>query len=567
MCRVTRAGLGFALSGLCGLRAETLYNGIVLPAEWPPRNVRIDDEPPPPPPYLAHPPAVIPIDVGRQLFVDSFLIQRTDLRRRFHPVRFYPHNPVIAPDRPWETEGKTSCAMAFSDGVWYDPADQNYKAWYLGPSNSFWHHPTTTLFATSLDGVHWVKPDLDVQPGTNIVHVAARDSSTVWLDQDDPDPARRFRLVYSTGNDEPLNLCFSADGIHWSPPAAVSPPIGDRTTVFWNPFRKVWVVSARGYGPAFSPSTPADEVPGPHYKLPGDRVRYRFYHEAPTLSGALHWDPQTLVPWIGADRLDPSRVDLAVRPELYNLDATPYESLMLGLFTIWRGQPNRTERDKPNEVVVGFSRDGFHWSRPFRQPFIPVSEDPKAWNYANVQSVGGGCLVVGDRLYFYLSGRAGGPLGRAVDATGLGTLRRDGFISMDAGYTEGTLLTRLVRFHGKYLFVNVDDPEGGLRVEVLDRQGQVIPPFTREDCEPVAVDNTLQRVRWKGAPDLTRLAGMPVQFRFYLRDGSLYSFWVTPDRSGASHGYVAAGGPGFTGPTDTVGSAIYVHGWTNRALN
>ena len=40
---------------------------------------------------------------------------------------------------------------------------------------------------------------------------------------------------------------------------------------------------------------------------------------------------------------------------------------------------------------------------------------------------------------------------------------------------------------------------------------------------------------------------------FHLRDAALYSFWVIPDRSGASNGYVAAGGPGFTAATDTVG--------------
>ena len=41
--------------------------------------------------------------------------------------------------------------------------------------------------------------------------------------------------------------------------------------------------------------------------------------------------------------------------------------------------------------------------------------------------------------------------------------------------------------------------------------------------------------------------------RFHLKNGSLYAFWVSPDESGASHGYVGAGGPGFTGPRDTVG--------------
>ena len=35
------------------------------------------------PPYLVSPPAVIPIDVGRQLFVDDFLIEQTTLTRVF----------------------------------------------------------------------------------------------------------------------------------------------------------------------------------------------------------------------------------------------------------------------------------------------------------------------------------------------------------------------------------------------------------------------------------------------------------------------------------------------------
>jgi hypothetical protein len=61
-------------------------------------------------------------------------------------------------------------------------------------------------------------------------------------------------------------------------------------------------------------------------------------------------------------------------------------------------------------------------------------------------------------------------------------------------------------------------------------------------------------VTWKAKADLGDLAGKAVRLRFHVRGGSLYAFWVSPDKSGASHGYVAAGGPGFTGPTDTVGA-------------
>ena len=62
-------------------------------------------------------------------------------------------------------------------------------------------------------------------------------------------------------------------------------------------------------------------------------------------------------------------------------------------------------------------------------------------------------------------------------------------------------------------------------------------------------------IRWREGNDLAGLAGKPVRFRFRLKNGSLYSFWVSPDESGASRGYVAAGGPGYPGPVDTVGSA------------
>ena len=141
----------------------------------------------------------------------------------------------------------------------------------------------------------------------------------------------------------------------------------------------------------------------------------------------------------------------------------------------------------------------------------------------------------------------------AGGSTGLAVLRRDGFASLDAGDTPGTLTTKPVTFKGRFPFVNVDAKAGNLRAEVLDVEGRVIAPFSQANCRPVTVDGTRQPLTWEGATDLAALAGKPVRFRFHLAHGQLYSFWVSPDASGASHGYVAAGGPGFTGPTDTVG--------------
>lgn len=510
---------------------ERLYNGIELPVPWPPDEGPLSRKALPMPPYLVSPPAVIPIDVGRQLFVDDFLVESTTLQRVYHVPEYYPHNPVLSPDRPWEQEDGPT-AMVFSDGVWWDPQDQLFKMWYMGG------YVRGTCYATSQDGIHWEKPELDVVPGTNIVHPVRRDSSTVWLDLEDPDPQRRYKLAIYPYPERPgaLELYFSADGIHWGEPVGRTGPTGDRSTIFWNPFRKVWVYSVRW----------DTAVMG----------RMRSYRESPDLLAGALWEPGQLVEWVGADELDPPRDDLGTPCQLYNLDAVAYESLLLGLFSIWRGQP--ADRAKPNEVLVGYSRDGFHWTRPVRTAFIPVSERYGDWNWGNVQSAGGCCLVVGDRLYFYVSGRSGarGSPASGVSATGLAILRRDGFASMEAGEQVGTLTTRPVRFGGKYLFVNLAAPQGELKVEVLGEDGEPLGPYTQDRCVPVRADSTLQRITWEGAEDLAPVAEQPVRLRFHLRNGRLYSFWVSPELTGASHGYVAAGGPGFTGPTDTVGTAI-----------
>ena len=71
------------------------YNGIASPEEWPPR-FEITRTPPAVPPYVSSPPAVIPIDLGRQLFVDDFLIEDTTLTRVQHRPEYSSANPVLA---------------------------------------------------------------------------------------------------------------------------------------------------------------------------------------------------------------------------------------------------------------------------------------------------------------------------------------------------------------------------------------------------------------------------------------------------------------------------------------
>lgn len=529
---------------------ELLYNGIRLPKEWPPSSLDPKSAEPMPVPYLQHPPKVIPIDAGRQLFVDDFLVEATDLKRAFHKAQKFEGNPVLAPQTQLELNPPhNAIACPKSGGVWWDSAQQVFRMWY----EAGWLH--TICLATSRDGLHWDRPDLDLQPGSNrVLDPSIRpDSWTVFPDYDGTDPSAGWKMFLRSPGGQllPGMSMVSADGIHWSQPSQ-SGLTGDRSTMFYNPFRKKWVYSLRT----------------------SVRGRSRHYWECDDFLAGAQWGDirsgsgeRTPVFWAAADQLDRPDPDIGEPAQLYNLDAVAYESIMLGIYQIHLGPANaqgiKTGLPKITELNLAYSRDGFHWHRPDRTPFIPAARRD-VWDRGYVQSVGGLCLVRGDRLWFYYIGFQGDPTRTNRPApdhgmyhrgsTGVAFLRRDGFVSLDAGPRGGTLTTRLVRFSGAHLFVNVACARGALKAEVLDEDGRVIEPFTLERCLPVATDSTRVRVSWQDAASLATLKDRPVRFRFHLKDGSLFAFWVSPAASGESNGYVGAGGPEFSGYRDSVAS-------------
>src|SRR6202008_2016746 len=117
---------------------------------------------------------------------------------------------------------------------------------------------------------------------------------------------------------------------------------------------------------------------------PSYQTRLRFYAESPNL---MTWTPSNFTDsyWTGPDVNDPPYVPNGTLPQLYNLDAVGYESVMVGLFSWYYPGPAYPSDDGDNtpgpdllELGVGFSRDGFSWVRPTRSSgpngaFIPAS--------------------------------------------------------------------------------------------------------------------------------------------------------------------------------------------------
>jgi hypothetical protein len=549
-CRIIFTVLLISVTGCSNPGVENfqpdryLYNGIQLPEQWPPRYQEPDGPAETQVPYLENKPDFIPVNIGRQLFVDDFLIDETDLNRVHHKPSYHRGNPVLKPEEESDPEKAGDLyAAPFSDGVWYDEREKKFKMWYLAG-----HSSLITGYAESEDGINWVKPVLDLYgPSSSIVDTFQRDSQTIWLDKLEKDPEKRYKMFQISRNRVQRGwqvlLKYSADGIHWSDGVATSGHLGDRSTAFYNPFRGIWALSLRHY--ARSPvihrsraylenEDPEVAVSLAHHLLAGNRDR-------------------NIVFWFAPSDKEPRHPDFPdITPQIYNFDAIAYESIMLGFYSVWMGPENRVCAElgiqKRNEVLIGYSRDGFHFSRPDYEAFIGVGEEKSSWNWGNVQSVNGVPLIVGDSLYFYVSGRRLNPImWDSYMSTGLYTLRRDGFVSMHAPSGEGFLKTGKLAFDGKFLFVNADVSKGGLLVEVLDENGIPVRGYSREECIGVhGTNSTRHLITWQGKRDVSSLKGKKIQLRFYLTDGHLYSFWFSPWETGESLGYTAGGGPGLS---------------------
>ena len=512
--------------------ARLLYNGIELPAVWPPKVPTSQVYDGMSPFYLDQKPAVIDISLGRQLFVDDFLIASTSLQRQWHRAEYHAANPVLTPEKEWEfyAAGGGSAAP-FSDGVWYDERDAKFKMWYMAGGKTYGDGNIVTCYAESTDGIVWTRPSLNVVAGTNIVHRGKeRDSNSVWIDKQTDNESQRYRMfnVYGGAGNWKYHYLTSSDGKAWREQNE-SGSVADRSTVFHNPFRGVWVWSMR-----HNVRVDASNL-----------VRARDYVENAAPAAGNRTATADLEDfWFGPWPSEPVHpVYSDVRPAIYNLDAIAYESILLGTLSVWSGPENDIcTRDgviKRNQLLLGYSRDGWSWHREDFEPFCAVSDNAADWNFGNLQSAVGSPLIVGDRLYFYLSGRRFGNDGKEIVSTGLATLRRDGFASMNG---SGELITEPLKFSGKYLYVNAKIGTS-LRAEILDSSGNPIEGFKADDCRPLTGDGTALRISWTDNDSLAELEGQTIRIRFVTEACELYAFWISRFEDGRSYGYTAGGGP------------------------
>lgn len=460
---------------------------------------------------------------ARELFLDDHRIESArDVGRVVHPADKLPE-PVIRPDNPWESAAYTYGSV-FKIGdvyrLWYDCNNDVAPRYYL-------------CYAESRDGRKWTKPlgrghvgykDIPASK-TNLIIAGG---GTVAYNPDAP-PDRRYSLMqFQTGKvNETLGyyVYFSPDGYTWT--QGQDKPVlfdGDVSNVTFDPRSKRYIATVKKR--MFTSRTP------------GIYDRSAFIS---TSTDFLHWSEPRLA--VTGDYADDGAAQArnGLEGQIYGMPVLPYESTYIGipwvfLITDYTTGPSASAGDGPVLPEIASSRDLVTWSRPVRDPVLEPG-GPGAWDDGALYT-SSNALVTDRTITMYYGGfnaGHGGPdltdPGHAgyLGQTGRATWRRDGFVSMTNAARPGTgepgeLTTRPIVFDGRDLRLNAV-VRGSLTVEVLDAStGRPIPGYT---SSPIKGDRYDAKAHWKGAPDLSALAGHQVKLRFHLTGADLYSYWIS----------------------------------------
>lgn len=479
---------------------------------------------------------VINISHEEQLLLDDYLIANaTNITRQIHPAMKYPANPVLWPTEPWESKTAVIYGSVIRDG-------DKFKMWYKAGQG--------VGYAESWDGIKWIKPQLDLVTvdgqKTNVLFrkrekfLGPEDFPTfyeifgVHKDDSDPDPSHRYKMGYLSiirpykgpridpfhpTDRRGMGVAGSPDGIHWKliDPFATEAICDGDTHWMLDPARNKYVLFGRT-----KKTLPEVEKAWSQYDW------YENWHSGRSsarLESAdfLKWDfsdPATAPVVITADIKDEPGT------EIYSMQVFPYESVYIGLVQAFIARPDACYL----EIQLAVSHDTYNFTRVGdRTPFIPVGPIG-SWDRFNNSLANNPPIAVGDELRFYYGGRTyrhgpykGKDKGVSGGGIGFATIKRGRFVSLDASFDGGTIVTKPLIFQGSQLFLNVNTAFGSIQVTLLDEQGNAIPEWV----STLSGENDIAIPVHFNQGDLKKFAGEKIKIQFDLENAQLFGFRIS----------------------------------------
>ena len=501
---------------------------------------------------------------------DDDVLYRPGTIKRVVELKKHAGNPIIAPDKPWET-------MLGWTSVWRDPQTGKYQLWYQAYQERHTEDKllkNVVCYAESGDGVTWTKPNLGLFPfyeqkDTNIVLLGARGGygerycNSVVVDPRDPDPQRRYKMAYydwvpaeGEAGGSGTHVAFSPDGIHWTKYAGgivtkssfgskgLETPFADESgyvetklkdgrlrrawrsplcmsdalDVLYDPRREAFV----GYGKMWTPAPDGTLA----WKHAMGRIESRDF---------LHWSKPELVLTVN-DR-DPAQLEFHTSPVFF------YNGMYFSMNQIL----DRAAGTMDAEFMS--SRDGVRWDRSLAGAFA-ISRGAAGRFDAGSVITNGTPVMLEKEMRFYYGGYRGSAIGGVgfsevtgakeyLSGIGLAVTPRDRFVAVGINpkspvkgqkkdqpqlvNTIGNVTLRALDLTGvKTITLNADASNGKAWIEVLNEDGYRLRGFTKADAVPMSDDDIAHEARWK-EKQLTDLSPGRYLLRVHLEKADLFA--------------------------------------------
>lgn len=460
----------------------------------------------------------------RELFIDNYRLESwVDVQRVAHPG--IKSAPLISATQPWEGKSVYIYGTVLKD----EPAGTGYRMWYTGYSGDYY-----LCYATSVDGLTWTKPNLGIveyhgSKENNIVHIGG---GTVVFDPADHDPGRRYKLMRCNNKISPVSywVYFSPDGLNWT--AHAGNPVltyGDVSNVAYDQAQGLFIATTKQRMLVSNTSV----TPGKMDRAAFVSISKDFVHwTAPGAPGS----PWTLA--VEGDQADDfiAQSKRCLEAQIYGMPVYPYEGIYVGLPWVFEISNYTSGRyavtgDGTIQPQIAASRDLRHWSRPNRDPVLPLGQ-AGSWDDGTLYTAST-MQVSAHEIGIYFGAMNlphGADTSTQIQTAKIGraTWRRDGFVSLrNGGNDEGLITTRpILVAEAARLKVNARmRAGGGLKVEILDPAGPPVSGYDRDQSVAITGDQPAGTIRWTGSNDLSALSGKTIRLRFHLNNGDLYSYW------------------------------------------
>ncbi|NOY00070.1 MAG: hypothetical protein GXP30_10105 [Verrucomicrobia bacterium] len=467
--------------------------------------------------FSADEPNVLDIGSRRELFVDHYLIDKTkDVGMVLHQPR--DEGPVLNFDKAWEGP---FCiySTVIKDG-------DLYRLYYRGKPTATkdGDENERTCYAESKDGIHWTRPELtlftvDGHEKNNVVLADAAPLPHNFSPMLDTRPGvsadQRFKALAGSMWGGGLVAFASADGIRWKKMqekpvipkeiAAFDYMFDSQNVAFWSQAEERYLC---------------------YFRVFEKKIRRICRSESDDF---IHWSTPVLMEYekqgksMPIEQLYTNQTHAYFRaPHIYVATAARF---MPGRQVLSEAQAKAINVDPKyfkdtSDSIFMTTRGGSVYERTFMSGQIRPGIGARNWvsrtNYPALNVVQTGPT----EMSIYTNADYAQPTAHLRRYS----LRLDGFSSLRAAYEGGEMLTKPLIFSGKKLEINFStSAAGGIKVEIQDQDGKVIPGFSLKEAAE-QIGNEIDRVvSWKGGDDVSSLAGKPVRLRFVMKDADIFA--------------------------------------------